>query len=126
MTLREKQSVFSHNVSKLIQFAYSNGYEITLGEALRTKSQQLLYFEGYKLMKIGSSLKPAKTKRKTKTMASYHLLKLAIDLNVFKDGILLSAKKDYKELAEYWKSLNHKNTCGYFWGWDLGHFQMSK
>ena len=128
MSLRNKQSIFALNVAKLIIYAYENGYELTLGEVLRTISQQYLYFMGYKLMKIGSSLKLAKTSRKSKTMFSKHLKKLAIDLNVFVDGRLLGKndKELYKPLAEYWKSLHPKNTCGYYWNWDFGHFQMSE
>jgi len=125
MMLREKQSIFMLNVGKLIIFAYDNGYELTGGELLRTKNQQYLYFEGFSLKKIGSALKLFKTKRLSKTMFSKHLNKLALDLNVFKDGILLTKKEDFKLLAEYWKSLDEKNDCGYFWGWDFGHFQTS-
>lgn len=126
MTLREKQSLFAFNLSMLIQFAYENGYEITMGEAFRTKCQQYLYFCGYKIMEIGSSLKLAKTSQKSKTMSSLHLLKLACDINLFKDGTLLSSKEDFKLLSTYWKGLHSGNTCGYFWGWDFGHFQMNK
>ena len=125
MTLRNKQSIFALNVSKLIQFAYEQGYEITLGEAYRTKSQQYLYFEGYNIIKLGSSLKLAKTKSKSRTMNSKHLYKLAIDINLFKDGVYLTDKESHKPLAEYWKSLHPKNTSGYFWNWDINHYQMS-
>jgi len=126
MSLRKKQSIFALNVSKLIQFSYENGYEITLGEVLRTQDQQKLYFEGYKLVKIGSDLKLAKTSTKSKTMSSKHLKKLAIDINLFKDGKYLTKREDFKLLAEYWKSLHEKNTCGYYWRWDMNHFQMSE
>jgi hypothetical protein len=44
MTLREKQSEFCRNVSRLIRWAFENGMELTFGEALRTPEQQLLYF----------------------------------------------------------------------------------
>lgn len=125
MSLRKKQSVFALNVSRLIQYAYEIGYEITFGEAYRTESQQYLYFEGYNLMKIGSELKLAKTKPKSKTMNSKHRKKLAIDINLFKDGEYLTDKASFKPLAEYWKSLNPKNNCGYYWNWDYNHFQMS-
>ena len=113
------------NVGKLIIFAYENGYELTGGELWRTKSQQYLYFEGFKIVKLGYALKFFKTKSRSKTMFSKHLSKLAVDLNLFKDGVLLKEKEDFKLLAEYWKSLNERNTCGYFWGWDFGHFQTN-
>ena len=125
MTLREKQSEFMLNVGKLILFAYEHGYELTGGELLRTKNQQYLYFEGYRLFKIGSKLKLLRDKIRSKTMFSKHLSKLAIDLNLFKDGKLLNEKEDFKLLAEYWKSLNERNESGYDWGWDMNHFQTS-
>jgi len=126
MDLRSKQSIFAFNFSKLIQYAYGIGYEITFGEGLRTKDQQLLYFEGYHLMKLGSDLKLAKCKRFSKTMNSLHLKKLAHDINLFKDGVLKTDKESFRQISEYWKSLNAKNTCGYYWNWDYGHFQMSE
>ena len=85
MTLREKQSIFALNISKLIIYAFEIGYETTKGEALRTIDQQRLYFDGYTIMKFGSGLKLAKSKRKSKTMNSYHLKKLAEDINLFKN-----------------------------------------
>lgn len=126
MTLREKQSIFAKNISLLIVWAYDNGYEITKGEAYRTYDQQLLYFEGYKLIRAGNSLKLAKTKRKSKTMNSYHLKKLAEDMNVFIDGKYRTDKEAFKPLAEKWRSLHSENISGYDWGWDLNHFQMGK
>lgn len=124
MTLREKQSVFISNVAKLITWAFENGYQLTIGEGLRTEEQQLLYFEGYTIKKLGSSLHFVKSSRKTKTLKSKHLEKLAIDLNLFIDGEYQTDAKSYKELAEYWKSLDDRNDCGYFWGWDGNHFEM--
>ena len=126
MTLGEKQEIFSYNLSKLIQFAYEKGYRIRLGEVFRTVDQQMLYFEGYSLMKIGSELKLAKRKPRSRTMNSKHMKKLAVDINLFKDGEYLAKREDFKELAEYWKGLHEKNTCGYYWHWDFGHFQMSE
>ena len=125
MTLREKQSAFLLDFAKLIIFAYEQGYELSSGELLRTKSQQYLYFEGYNLMKIGSDLKLAKTKPVSKTMNSKHLLKLAGDLNLFKDGELVSDRKSFKPLADYWRALDKKNESGFDWGWDYSHFQRN-
>ena len=108
MSLTKKQFEFSKNVAKLISFAYSKGYTITLGEAYRTMYQQREY------VRQGLS----------KTLKSAHLNRLAIDLNLFKDGKYLATSKDYKQLAEYWKTLNPANEAGYYWGWDANHFEM--
>lgn len=126
MSLREKQSVFALNFAKLVQYAYSIGYEITYGEGLRTKSQQYLYFEGFDIEKIGASLKLYKSTRRSKTMNSKHLLKLAHDINLFKNGQIQTDAEAFKPLAKYWKSLHPANESGYDWGWDLGHFQMNE
>jgi len=125
MTLRQKQSIFLLNVSKLIQWAFNNGYELTSGELYRTTDQQLLYFHGYTLEKVKNGLKAIKTHRRSKTMNSKHLLKLAVDLNLFIDGKYKTDKESFKPLAEYWKTLHPKNKSGYDWGWDFNHFQMS-
>jgi peptidoglycan L-alanyl-D-glutamate endopeptidase CwlK len=127
MTLREKQSVFALNFYRWGIFAYENGYETTLGEAYRTKSMQLLYFMGYKLMVICGSLKLVKTKHLSRTMKSKHLLKLAHDVFIFKDGKYLTSKEDCQILGDYWETLHINNK----WGGnfksflDVPHFQMS-
>jgi len=110
MTLREFQSVFLRNVASLITWAFENGYELTGGELLRTKEQQEIYVN----------------KGLSKTMNSQHLKKLAIDLNLFIDGIYQTDNEAYKQLAEYWESLHPNNVAGYFWGWDANHFEMQQ
>ena len=126
MTLREKQSEFARNVGKLITWCYENGYEISFGEALRTEEQQLLYFEGYTIVKAHTDLHFAKAPRKTKTMASNHLLKLAIDLNIFIDGQLIYDKKKLQPIGDYWGSLHPTNEWGGNWEsfYDCPHFEM--
>lgn len=96
MTLREKQSLFVFNISLLIQWAYKNGYELTFSEAYRTAEQQA-YDVAHGL---------------SKTSNSKHLERLAIDLNLFKNGALLTSNADYKPLGNYWVSLNTANTWG--------------
>lgn len=126
MGLRQKQSIFALNISKLIVWAYQNGYEITLGEAKRTRSQQYLYFYGYTIQRISGFLKLVKSRRLSKTMNSFHLKKLALDINVFIDGKYRTDKEAFKPLAEYWRSLHPDNVSGYDWDYDMNHFQMGK
>ena len=78
MTLREKQSLFTQMVGKLIEFAYATGYELTLGDAW------------------------AKTGHKEN---SFHYKRLAVDLNLFRDGRYLSSTEDHAPLGHYWESL---------------------
>ena len=109
MTLLEKQQIFSINVAKLIlQSKEIFNIDISLGEAYRTIEQQRIYFNS----------------GKSKTLKSRHMQRLAIDLHIFKEGKWLTNKEDYKPLALIWKNLHTDNDCGYFWDWDLNHFEM--
>ena len=91
MKLGKKQELFSRLMIKLYQKAFDLGYEIRTGHVMRCK-------ECY-------------TGRKY----SNHKLKLAVDLNLFKDGDFLTSTEDHRELGEYWESLHE--LCS--WG---GHF----
>lgn len=102
MTLSEKQRKFTLLISKLIQWAYANGMELTLGEAYRTLEQQEIYFK----------------QGKSKTLASKHLERLAVDFNLFIGGQYKTDKESYKPLAEYWKSLDPECV----WGGDFNNF----
>lgn len=109
MSLRKHQSIFLKNVAKLITWAFEQGYELTGGELYRTEEQQNIY------RKNGTS----------KVQVSKHQKRLAIDLNLFIDGIYQTKNEAYRELAAYWKSLHPKNKAGYDWGWDGNHFEMT-
>lgn len=124
--MREKQSIFILNFAKLIIWAFENGFEVTAGELFRTQDQQMLYFEGYTLIKAGSNVRLAKVSPKSKTMFSKHREKLAGDLNLFINGEYQVNTSAYTPLGEYWKSLHPENVWGGDWGWDANHFQMGK
>ena len=98
MTLGERQRIFTRLVGKLIEFAYQSGYELTFGEAYRTPEQAALNSKSGK--GIANSL---------------HGMRLAIDLNLFKDGKYLDTSEAHRPLGEYWKSLN-PDCC---WGGDF-------
>ena len=88
MTLGEKQRLFTRMLADLIRHAYEHGYELTLGEAYRTPEQAALNAASGK--GIANSL---------------HTVRLAIDLNLFKDGKWLQNTEDHKPLGEYWESI---------------------
>lgn len=90
MGLGDKQRLFTSLISKLIIFAYENGYELTFGDAFRDHR-----LHG----KIGVKLGYGHPK-------SNHKNRLAVDFNLFKDGKYLTASDDHKELGEYWESLH--------------------
>lgn len=102
ITLRQKQSEFVFLVSELIRFAYKQGYELTFGETYRSKE------EAERLAKLGKGIKN-----------SLHTSRLAIDLNLFKDGKFLKETSDHKFLGEFWESLSTpRYTC--HWGGRFG------
>lgn len=116
MTLQEQQFLFAQDVAKLIQFAASQGYWVTFGEAFRTPEQAKLNAD--KGIGIEKSL---------------HCERLAIDLNLYRDGVYLFNSKDYIPLGKYWESLDRQNKSG-CWFYDDkgklkpdgGHFQRKK
>lgn len=89
MTLREKQTKFAKMVARLIDKAFELGYEITLGDCYRDPRV------------FGS---PGES-RGYGHPRSCHKLRLAIDVNLFKDGVFLNDTKSHKELGEWWESI---------------------
>ena len=89
MTLRERQSLFVMLLALLFAKASELHYEYTLGEAYRPPEMVDIYVADGR----GSE-------------RSLHPLRLAIDLNLFKNGEYLSTTEDHRELGEYWESLH--------------------
>lgn len=81
MTLRQKQSQFAEMVARLILKAIELGYETTFGDAYRAPDVPYGHPN------------------------SLHKLRLAIDLNLFKDGAYLTETEDHAELGEWWESV---------------------
>lgn len=109
MTLSQKQRIFTFNIGKLIAYAYTIGFEFSFGEAHRPPALQEIYF------KTGRS----------KTMKGRHPDRLAVDFNIFFQGVLLFQKqgtafyvKDLetmRPLGEYWEGLHPDNVWGGDW-----------
>lgn len=89
MTLLEKQQIFTEDFAKLIQFAISKGYKVVIGEVERSKAQAEAN------AKSGAGIKN-----------SLHLIRLAGDLHLFKDGKYLDKSEDHRELGVFWESLS--------------------
>lgn len=89
MTLGEKQRKLPVMLAQLIQFAYALGYEITLGDAYRDPR-----LHGAIGVKAGYG-----------HARSAHKQRLAIDLNLFKNGKFLTSSEDHKPLGEFWEGL---------------------
>lgn len=109
MTLRQKQSLFVRLVALLICEAQMKGYELTFGEAYRTPEQAALNAKAGK--GIANSL---------------HTQRLAIDLNLFKDGAFLTSTEAHRPIGEFWESLHE--LCrwgGRFTKPDGNHYALS-
>ena len=107
MTLREQQSKFAKMAAELILKAYELGYEVTLGDAFRDPR-----LHGDFGVKKGYG-----------AANSFHKKRLAIDLNLFKDGKFLSSTEDHRKLGEWWESK------GCTWGGrfkDANHYSLGE
>ena len=116
MKLSDQQQLFSLNISKLIKYAHLMGFGLTFGHAWRSPEEQ------ERLFKAGL----------TKTLASQHLNRLAVDFNVFQNGQLCLEWSRIKELGDYWEQLHPQNRWGGDWNGndlkdgfiDCPHFEM--
>lgn len=110
MTLRVKQSIFAKLLPRLIDKAFALGFEVTLAEAYRSPE------EAARLAKLGKGIK-----------TSLHTQRLAIDLNLFKDGKYLSSGLEHKALGEWWeKQSTEEYKCA--WGGrfkDSNHYSIT-
>lgn len=107
MTLGQKQRKFTLMISKLIQFAYENGYELTFGDAYRDPRVH---------GEVG-------VKKSYSSANSLHKERLAVDFNLFKDGKFLTASDDHRPLGEYWESLGG-SWGGRFSSPDGNHYSL--
>ena len=99
MTLGEKQRKFSLCIAQLIVWAYEHGFEISLGDTYPGK---------FKHAEHGK-----------------HPQGLAIDLNLFKDGVWLIATEDHQPLGEYYESLDPHASWGGRWN-DGNHYSYGE
>jgi len=102
MTLRQKQSAFAGLVPLLIAEIYRRGYEVTFGETYRRKG-------------VGWE-------------KSLHRKRLAIDLNLFKNGKYLKKTKDWERFGIFWEKLGKKRDLPLCWGGrfnDGNHLSLS-
>lgn len=108
MNLHERQATFAKNAATLIGYIFLKNYTMTFGEAYRTPEQAALY--AAKGIGIKDSL---------------HCQRLALDINLFKDGAYLADTQSYALVGEFWESLNKCNRWGgRFPRPDGGHFEM--
>lgn len=107
-TLGQRQRRFLPLVAKLIDYAYAHGYELTAGELYRTPEQAALN------AKSGAGI-----------AHSLHTQRLAVDLQLFKDGNYLTETAAYVPLGVFWEGLD-SDACwgGRFTRADGNHFSL--
>lgn len=87
MSLRSLQSEFARLIPRLIDKAFELGYEVTLGDAFRDPR-----VHGELGIKLGYG-----------HPKSAHKNRLAIDINLFKDGTFLGGTEAHRALGEWWE-----------------------
>lgn len=109
VTLADKQQLFTLNTARLIAWATTQGYGLTYGEAYRTPEQALI-----------------NAQKGTGIANSLHISRLAVDFNLFINGVYHSDPESYTPLGIYWKSLHPLNRFGGdFKSKDANHFSMT-
>jgi len=124
----EEQWKFLQDIALLIQYANRIGVVLTAGEAYRTHDQQLLYYYGKTLRLENGEIELYDAPKRSWTMRSRHLNRLAMDFNFFIDGKLVYDEKNPKliQLGEFWENLDEMNEWGGFWSKpDTPHFQRN-
>jgi hypothetical protein len=99
-TLGQKQERFMRLLPRLLDKAHEMGFEVRGGDLYRDPR-----VHGELGVKMGYG-----------HPSSAHKQKLAIDLNLFKNGVFLGTTEDHKPLGEWWE----KQGDGCSWG---GRFQ---
>lgn len=82
MSLSKKQQRFTRCIAKLIIFANEKGFELTFGDAYRSPTNP----DGHP--------------------KSCHRSRLAVDFNLFVNGIYATQDSAHQEMGEYWESLD--------------------
>jgi hypothetical protein len=107
VTLGEKQKLFTRLLPGLLNKAHELGFEVTLGDAYRDPRVFGIIGEAQ-----GYGAK-----------SSCHKMRLAIDLNLFRDGKYLTTGYDHQPLGEWWE--RQHELCN--WGGrfnDANHYSL--
>ena len=107
--LHTAQALHVKLTGQLIEYIYAQGYELTWGEAYRTPQQAQWDAANH-----------------TGIVDSVHCDRLAVDLQLFKNGVYLTNATDYAFAGEFWKSLDP--SCrwgGDFTTVDADHFSIT-
>ena len=127
LSLSQHQQIFTQNIALLILKANSLGINLTFGEAYRTLDQQELYYYGKTVRPEDYNLELISAKKRSRTLKSKHLSRLAVDFNFFVKGVYTYTDPLITALGKYWESLDPLNR----WGgnfknfYDAPHFERN-
>lgn len=132
-SLSQKQRRFVRLFNGLLSYLHSLGYEVTFGEVMRSDEQAEINALGYvgreRLAKLVEQDFPAfaeKIRNNGKAngiRVTLHQLKLAVDLNLFKDGVYLAKSSDHLRLGIWWEAQSPDCRWGGRWG-DGNHYSI--
>lgn len=132
-TLRQKQSRFARQLPRLLDYADSLGYAVTLGECFRSDEQAEINALGRtgreavaQLVETAFPLLAKKIRNNTGNgiRNSLHCQRLAIDLQLFDQaGNWLTDEYAYRTLGEYWEQLAPDHRWGGRFG-DTPHYSI--
>ena len=108
MRLGDQQRLFMRLVPRLIDKAHELGFEVTLGDGYR--DPRAFGPVGEDGPAYGAAF-------------SCHKSRLAIDLNLFKDGAYLTSSEDHRPLGEWWEKQHELTAWGGRWQ-DGNHYSM--
>lgn len=115
-TLSQLRMDFTHCVAQLILEAERLGYRCTLGEVTRSDEQAVINSLGEQgreavarmlynnFPRLSAAIR--NNGRSNGIVNSVHSVGLAVDLNLFKDGVYLTATEDHAVLGAFWKGLH--------------------
>lgn len=128
-SLRSLQSLLVRCLAELIRYAYSRGYELTLGEAYvqTPRSGEVLI-----TTTCPKCSEPHEFRHKGFIMdrvhmpSSLHYTRLAIDLNLFIDGAFITHSDHvaWRDLGAYWEQLDPACSSGIRFH-DANHFSVT-
>jgi hypothetical protein len=104
LTLGEQQRLFGRLLGPLLIRIYLEGYEVSVDWAYRPPEVAAYYAS------IGVGIR-----------SSLHTIKLAIDLNLFKDGVWLRDTEAHRPFGEWWERQHSLCRWGGRWG-DGNHY----
>ena len=96
MSLSRTQQDFAQHIAELIQYIREQGYECTFGDAFRDPRSH------------GAMGESGPYGRRE----SAHKQRLAVDLNLFKDGHYLPSTEAHRPFGEFWKGIHPDNVWG--------------